>query len=47
MSESTEKLSRGYHAFADREARGVSPTYEAYANTVAGNIDLLLSLIHI
>ncbi len=47
MSESVEKLSRRYHAFADREAHGVSPTYETYATTVAGNVDLLSRLLEL
>lgn len=47
MNKSVEKLSLRYHAFADREAHGVSPSYETYAGSVAENIDLLHRLLEL
>lgn len=45
MKENAENLAIRYRAFADREASGVSPTYETYANSTAGNTDLLNQLL--
>lgn len=41
MKTSTRELADRYLAFADREAHGVSPTYESYATSAAKNCDLL------
>lgn len=43
--EEYRKLADGYRAFADREAHGVSLTYENYAKSAAANIDLLGRLL--
>lgn len=40
----TEKLAIRYRSFAEREAQGISPTYERFANEVAANADLLARL---
>lgn len=45
MRKSTEKLADDYRVFADREAHGISPTYETYAMSVAENTDLLGRLL--
>ncbi|QBF30245.1 DUF2332 domain-containing protein [Thalassococcus sp. S3] len=45
MTKSTQSLADRYLAFAQREAHGISPTYEAYAISAAGNPDLLNRLL--
>ncbi len=45
MKTITRKLADRYLAFARREAHGVSPTYESYAQSTAENGDLLYRLL--
>ena len=45
MGKSIEKLADVYRAFADREARGISPSYERYALSIAENTELLGRLL--
>lgn len=45
MTQSTHDLAERYLRFAQNEARGVSPTYEAYATSVAEHTGLLDQLL--
>lgn len=45
MNKHLESLANRYYAFADREASGVSQTYESYGRGTAENADLLARLL--
>ncbi|MEM7302983.1 MAG: DUF2332 domain-containing protein [Pseudomonadota bacterium] len=45
MKTSTDELAERYRLFATQEAKGVSPLYESFANSVAENTSLLQKLL--